>query len=255
MDARWTRREMALAAMAAGVSGCSQAPDLIAGERGRIVRVSDGDALALDTGQKVRLVEIEAPQPGYDRGEDQPFAEGARAMLTAAAVGRAAQLWYGGLSRDRYDRALAHAIAADETGREVWLNGLMVRQGGARVRTFPDNARRARRLLALEAEARGAKRGLWASDYWRVRGCDDLGGAPVFAVVEGEVVDVAAEAAKGEAAAEIVAGGFRLRGLAGLGKPDAGLEAATAKRLRIRGRIERDAPLIKLTHWAQVEMA
>jgi len=32
--------------------------------------VLDGDALALDTGLRVRLVEIEAPAPGYDGGAD-----------------------------------------------------------------------------------------------------------------------------------------------------------------------------------------
>jgi endonuclease YncB( thermonuclease family) len=51
---------MALAALAA----CS-APDPLAGtqprEHGRVVRVIDGDALVLDTGQSVRLVGIEAP--------------------------------------------------------------------------------------------------------------------------------------------------------------------------------------------------
>jgi len=31
------------------------------GEHGRVVRVIDGDALVLDTGQSVRLVGIEAP--------------------------------------------------------------------------------------------------------------------------------------------------------------------------------------------------
>jgi endonuclease YncB( thermonuclease family) len=126
----------------------------VGGERGKVARVSDGDALALDTGQKVRLVEIEASQPGFKDREDQPFAEEARAMLNAAALGRAARLWYGVLSRDRYDRALAHVTASDKTGGEVWLNGLMARQGGARVRTFPDHARRARALLKFEAEAR-----------------------------------------------------------------------------------------------------
>jgi len=56
----WQGLLMALAALAA----CS-APDPLAGtqpgEHGRVVRVIDGDALVLDTGQSVRLVGIEAP--------------------------------------------------------------------------------------------------------------------------------------------------------------------------------------------------
>ena len=39
----------------------SPLPDMQPGETGRVVRVIDGDALVLDTGQSVRLVSIEAP--------------------------------------------------------------------------------------------------------------------------------------------------------------------------------------------------
>src|SRR5690606_32341146 len=122
----------------------------------------------------VRLAEVEAPSPGYDGAADQPHAGESRDLLMAAAMGRAASLWYGGLSRDRYDRAIAHVIARDETGSDLWLNGLMARQGGARVRSWPDNSRRVRRLYALETEARAAKRGLWALDHYRIRAVDDL---------------------------------------------------------------------------------
>jgi endonuclease YncB( thermonuclease family) len=250
-----TRRGFALGTGGLMLTACSAAPDLQAGEKGRIARVSDGDVLALDTGQRVRLVEIEAPQPGFDGREDQPFAVEARAMLSTAGLGRNARLFYGGLSRDRYDRALAHVIAADETGRDVWLNGYMVRQGGARVRTFPDNARRARALLKFEDEARKAKRGLWNVDYWQVRETAEIEGAPGFALVEGELLAV--EAGAGPAAAKLEPRGFRLLNLAGLGKPDVELRLEAGRRIRVRGRIETEtgAALVTLTHWAQVEMA
>jgi endonuclease YncB( thermonuclease family) len=81
----------------AGGGGCSQQGDLSAGEQGRVARVLDGDSLALDTGLRVRLVEVEAPAPGYDGRVDEPWAMEAKAVLAAAAVGRQAQLWYGGL--------------------------------------------------------------------------------------------------------------------------------------------------------------
>src|SRR5690606_19861717 len=166
---------------------CGGVPDLTGGEQGRISRITDGDTLGLDTGLRVRLAEIEAPAPGYDGREDEPYAGEARALLESAALGRAARLWYGGLNGDDYGRALAHVIARDETGGDLWLNGLMVRQGAARVRTWPDNSRRATPLLAFEEEARTARRGLWALDHWRVRGLDDLAAAPSFSLVEGQV--------------------------------------------------------------------
>jgi endonuclease YncB( thermonuclease family) len=57
----WSRRGFVLAGLAAA---CSQQGDLSAGEQGRVARVLDGDSLALDTGLRVRLVEVEAPAPG-----------------------------------------------------------------------------------------------------------------------------------------------------------------------------------------------
>jgi micrococcal nuclease len=247
-----TRRGIGLA-LAGLAAGCGGQSDLAGGEQGRISRITDGDVLGLDTGLRVRLVEIEAPAPGYDGRDDEPYAPEAREALEAAALGRQARLWYGGLSRDSYERALAHVIASDETGAEVWLNGYMVRQGAARVRTWPDNSRRARRLLAFEAEARTAKRGLWALDHWRIRSFDDLSDAPNFVIVEGKLESVVET--PGEGAAHLAPSGIRLDLGEKLGPRDIALDVSIGAVARIRGRIDTRSgePQIRITHWAQVE--
>ena len=242
-------RRVALAGLAAMAGACSGEADLSEGERGRISRIMDGDALALDTGLRVRLAEIEAPAPGYDGRPDDPFALEARAALERAALGREARLWYGGLSRDSYDRAIAHVIAHDEIGSEVWLNGLVARQGLGRVRSYPDNSVRARKLLAFESEARAAKRGLWAESHWRVRTLDDLQGAPYFAIVEGEISELGDIPGDGEA--HLSARGIRLDVGERLGEPD--VHVAAGARVRLRGRIDTRPvakgadPLIRIT--------
>jgi endonuclease YncB( thermonuclease family) len=249
-----TRRSFGLVGLscAAFAAGCSAQGDLVGGEQGRIARISDGDVLGLDTGLRVRLTEIEAPTPGYDGREDEPFAREARAQLEAAALGREARLWYGGLSRDGYGRALAHVIARDETGGDIWLNGLMVRQGAARVRTWPDNARRAARLLTFEEEARQAKRGLWTYDHWRIRPLDDLDGAPAFAIVEGAVSEIAS--IPGDAIAHLAPSGIKLEIGERLAESAPKLDVGT--RLRLRGRFDTriTPPTIRINHWAQVQV-
>jgi endonuclease YncB( thermonuclease family) len=249
----WSRRSFVLGAMAAG---CARESDLAEGEAGRIARVLDADSLALDTGLRVRLAEVEAPAAGYGDRVGEPGADEARVVLERAALGREARLWYGGLSRDRYERAIAHVIARDEVGADVWLNGLAVRQGAARVRTYPDNAKRARRLLAMEDEARVAGRGLWAEEFWRVRGLDDLGGAPNFAVVEGVVSALGTRPGDGDA--HLGPGGIRFDVGERLGVAD--VDVRVGAKLRVRGRIDtravvaRGDPVIRVTHWAQVEV-
>jgi len=177
-------------------------------------------------------------------------------VLERASLGREARRWFGGLSRDRYERAIAPVIARDDVGANVWLSGLAVRQGAARVRTYPDNAKRARRLLAMESEARAAKRGLWAEAHWRGRGLDDLGGAPNFAVVEGVVSALGTRPGDGDT--HLSAGGIRFEVGERLGVAD--VDVRVGAKLRVRGRIETRPvelggdPVIRVTHWAQVEV-
>lgn len=138
------------------------------GEHGRVVRIIDGDALVLDTGQSVRLTGIEAPARPYKERAGDPFQQEARRMLEDMALGREVQLFYAGLTRDRYDRALAQVRTTDALGPDLWLNAEMLRRGGARMRIYPDTAGGSESFPALEAEARDDRRGLWAKQAYRV---------------------------------------------------------------------------------------
>ncbi len=162
------------------VAACGRAPEdplagLAEGERGRVVRVIDGDALVLSTGQNVRLIGIEAPAgPDRDREGDHGFEESKRA-LEEMALGREVELRYGGLTRDHYERALAHVVTTDTLAPPLWLNAEMIRRGAARVRVYPDTAAANDLLLPMEREAREAKTGLWKDPAWRVT---DAAGLP-----------------------------------------------------------------------------
>lgn len=162
--------------------------DLEPGERGRVVRVIDGDTMVLDTGQSVRLVGIEAPSGPYRNRAPQPYHAEAKRMLEDMVLGRQVQLHYGGLTRDRYDRALAHARTVDALGPAFWLNAEMVRRGGARVRVYPDTAAANEPLLAYERTARAQAAGLWQESAYRIPQAGDLPEAFAgFQLVRGRV--------------------------------------------------------------------
>ncbi|MEL6285521.1 MAG: thermonuclease family protein [Pseudomonadota bacterium] len=189
-----------LAAIA--LAGCG-APDpidtLVLGERGRVVRIIDGDALVLDTGQSVRLVAIEAPAPPWRDRTGQPFADEAARILEDLSLGRAVRLYYAGLSRDRYDRALAHVVTDDSLGPKLWINRELVARGAARVRVYPDTARGADGFIALEAQARGAAEGLWDLPAYKIAPASDLDGSERgFMLVEGILADPEWGASPGE---------------------------------------------------------
>lgn len=97
------------------------------------MRVFDGDALSLDTGRSVRLIGIEAPAAPYRNREGEPGYETSKRVLEDMELGREVELRFAGLTRDRYDRALAHVVTTDALGPRLWLNSEMVKKGGARV--------------------------------------------------------------------------------------------------------------------------
>ena len=146
------------------VTGCGKAgplSEMEPGERGRVVRIIDGDALVLDTGQSVRLVGLEAPAMNWRDEDPDPFAEDASRMLEDMVMGREVRLYYPGLTRDRYDRALAHVETADAKGPDLWVNKEMLRRGGARLRIYPDTSAGSEVLVEAERAARIERAGLW----------------------------------------------------------------------------------------------
>ncbi len=119
------------------------------GFQGKVIGISDGDTLTvLDQRQsvRVRLAGIDAPEHG------QPYGQRAKTSLSELAYGKVADVDPRG--RDTYGRVLGRVRVAG-----VDLNAEQVRRGYAWVfRRYSNDAA----LIALEEDARKARRGLWA---------------------------------------------------------------------------------------------
>lgn len=117
---------------------------------GQVVGITDGDTLTLLTPDrrqaKVRLAEIDTPERG------QPYGSRARETLAELAFSRKVRVVVE--DTDRYGRSVGQVYVA---GRNV--NAEMVRRGAAWVY---DRYNHSPALPQLEAEARAARRGLWA---------------------------------------------------------------------------------------------
>lgn len=182
---RWTRTSWLIALLLAGCGAETSLDALAAGGRARVVAVGSGDTLTLDTGMTVRLAGVEAP------GAGEPYAEEARTALERLALGREVELLYGGARQDAYGRVLAQVR---DTRTRGWIEGALLREGAARVRTWPDNRALAREMLVDEARGRIAGKGVWANPAYQVRLPGEVApDARGFQVVEGRVVRAAAE--------------------------------------------------------------
>jgi endonuclease YncB( thermonuclease family) len=141
------------------------------GETGRVVRAYNGDTLELDSGLRVFLAEVDAPQG------DSAYAAQAQGELEALALHRDVQLAYGGTRRwvgrpregqtEAPQAAIAHVFVKSEGGRWFWLQHELVARGAAYVRPRRDNHARTGALLALETRARAAERGVWGRREYR----------------------------------------------------------------------------------------
>lgn len=253
----------ALILLAAAAVAADPRGQLTKGETVAIAAVVDGDTVELadpiDGAREIRLVGIQAPKLPLGRKNfpTWPLAPQAKTALEALALNKTLTLYYGESRRDRHGRILAHLI----DGNGVWIQGAMLRDGMARVYTFPDNRAVAEPMYAEERAARDAKVGIWRHPFYRIRTPDeankDIGS---FQVVEGRILEVAR--VKGRVYLNFGAD-WRTDFTAAIGPQAAktfraaGLDPLTLKgaTVRVRGWLKREnGPMIELSHPEPLEI-
>ncbi|MAI90650.1 thermonuclease family protein [Ponticaulis sp.] len=152
---------LTLAALLLSACGQDIRDDWLRGEQGRVARVIDGDSLVLETGLVVRLVSVEAPAFAWNERLEHPYAEQSKRALERLTLGREVQLYYPGMTEDRYERALAQVYVSPEAGDDIWVNLEMIERGAAWVRLYADTAGGSELLLDAEDRARMTETGLW----------------------------------------------------------------------------------------------
>ena len=150
--------------------------------KAKVVEVVTGDMVRLSDGSDVKLAGITAPRL------DAPYGEAARERLARMVLGHEVEMLSAGAARDPFGRKVAQLRLAK--GRR-WVQGRMLREGAARVRTFPESRALAHEMLRREGEGRNARRGLWAlPDYRVLIAGEAAAAAPGFTLVEAQVGQV-----------------------------------------------------------------
>ena len=160
-------------------SAAAAAPcPLVAVGAAKVAAVRDGRTLLLADGRELRLAAIEVT-------------EQSRAALQALAAGRALRLAKLGPDRDRYGRLVAFAFAGSS---QQSVQEMLLEDGQARVSARVGDKACADALLAAEARARAARRGLWADPNFAPLAAENWrrlqGERGRFALVEGKVLSV-----------------------------------------------------------------
>ena len=120
--------------------------------------IIDGDTFKLETGEKVRLIGIDAPELS------QPGGEKSREYLTHLILNKGVTLETGYEDRDKYDRLLRFVYIGN-----TCINEEMIRQGYAEARYLTSNDSLREYYIQLEIEAETAKAGLWSANIFQSR--------------------------------------------------------------------------------------
>ncbi len=131
----------------------------------QVDKVYDGDTFQTRSGEIVRLLGINAPEPADGKRPAEPGGTAASAFARQLLADQTVRLVFDTKKTDRYDRTLAHVYLTDGT----WVNRALVAAGQAHVYSFPDNRSYIEELLQAEAKARAANKGIWALPRWQVR--------------------------------------------------------------------------------------
>lgn len=156
------RHLLAMAACAASMGACAptqpaEAPAPAVAQRVRVESVTDGDTFRTTDGERVRLLQVDAPE--LQQGECH--AREARAALVELLEGASVELRADPDldGRDRFGRLLRYVHADDEL-----VNLALVEQGAAAPYFYRgERGRHARQLLRAARTARRIGRGAWGS--------------------------------------------------------------------------------------------
>jgi endonuclease YncB( thermonuclease family) len=220
---------------------------------GRVAEIIDGRSFRLTDGREIRLAGIES-------AGDETTKANRTAALSALIAGRDVSLLGPDDTPDRYGRQTAIVFLGST---ETPVQALLLRQGEALISTEIADKDCAAELSQAEAEARQAKKGVWA-DPAVIKNAessgDILAGIGRFAVVEGIVLSVRQAGATtylnfGRNWTRGFAATISRRTIPAFESAGIVLKSLENQRIRVRGFIEaRPGPRIDVLRVGQIEI-
>ena len=122
----------------------------------KVSRVIDGDTFEIQGGIKVRLIGIDTPEMKNKNKTIDCFAAEAKKKMESLVFGKEVVLVKDISETDKSGRLLRYVYLGDEM-----VNDTLIKEGYAKISTFPPDVKFKNQFLASERQARDAKAGLW----------------------------------------------------------------------------------------------
>lgn len=133
----------------------------VEGEQALVTKVVDGDTIELEDGRVVRFVGIDTPETVDPRRPVGCFGKQASNETKSLLSGKVVILQKDISDKDKYNRILRYIYLPLEDGQTLFVNDYLVREGFAKVLTYPPDVKFNTQLREAETDAKINKRGLW----------------------------------------------------------------------------------------------
>lgn len=139
----------------------SSATQGIEGERALVRRVVDGDTIELWNGKTVRFIGMDTPETVDPRRPVGCFGKEASNETKNLLTGKIVILQKDTSDTDKFGRLLRLIYLPLENGEILFVNDYLIREGFAKVKTYPPDVKFESRFSAAERQAKEVKKGLW----------------------------------------------------------------------------------------------
>lgn len=133
----------------------------IEGERALVTKVIDGDTIVVNDKSTVRFIGVDTPETVDPRRPVGCFGKEASNEAKQLLSGQEIILQKDVSDTDKYGRSLRYIFLPLENDRLLFVNDYLVREGFAKVLTYPPDVKYNEQFRQAEKEAKESKRGLW----------------------------------------------------------------------------------------------
>lgn len=131
------------------------------GEKVLVTRVVDGDTIVVEGNLTVRFVGIDTPETVDPKRPVGCYGKQASNEVKSLLTGKEVILQKDVSDTDKYHRLLRYIYLPLDNGQTLFVNDYLVREGFARVLTYPPDVKYDEKFRNAESEAKMDKKGLW----------------------------------------------------------------------------------------------
>lgn len=133
----------------------------IEGERAYVSKVVDGDTIVVNNDSTVRFIGIDTPETVDPRRPVGCFGKEASNKVKSLLTGKEIILQKDVSETDKYSRLLRYIFLPLPNGQTLFVNDYLVREGFAKVLTYPPDVKYNEQFRQAERKAKENNRGLW----------------------------------------------------------------------------------------------